>query len=283
MTETTPTGSQPARLAAAASHAKIGGTLRLTSHLLTWEPTQSSLDAQAVTIPLQHIEKLLASVPKPEAKTFSLKVVFFQPDDPEEERFQVKGKSDALFVFSAPEGRERALADLEDFKARLADVSQRNKAERQQEASSRATPTMGKPQAAAPRAALSAEEKAKRSEESAQLRISILLADPELKALHADLVLSGQMRDAEFWSHPTRLALLRSERALLRQRQGRNAMIADPKPTNDEDGNLKINLPPQMVRDMFEQYPVVAKAYDELVPSEVSQRALLFNRSLIQA
>ena len=271
-------------LAAAVSHAKIPGTLHLTSSSLRWSPTQSSLAAQALSLPLHHIDRLFASVAKPESKTFSLKITFYQPEDPEEERTVVNGKPDVLFTFTAPDGRERALADQQAFKARLAQAANANKTERESIAAAPAlkagpkTPSTADspaPTTAAPAASkapeLTEEEKARRREQELQLRISILQAHPDLKALHADLVITGLMRDAEFWSHPSRASLLRAERALLQQRQGRNARIADPKPINDGEGNVKINMSAQLVRDVFEQYPVVAKAYNDLVPGQMNE------------
>ncbi len=299
MADASPSSSAPATLAASVSVAKKPGTLTLSSHMMQWVPTQSSSASQeTIRVPLGEVEKLLASVVKPEATTFSLKLVLFQPDDPEEPRVTVRGKSDVLFTFTAPEGRDKALSDREAFKERLYHIANANKAEREaasgkagssaaplgsspakeatpvvrQQASAAAAASPAPPGGAAP-PELSAEEKARRREQELQLRVSILQAHPELKALHHDLVIGKVMRDAEFWSHPTRAALLRSERAMLQQRQGRNAMIADPKPSNDADGNLKINLSAQMVRDIFEQYPVVAKAYGDLVPKRLDEQA----------
>jgi transcription initiation factor TFIIH subunit 1 len=289
MSNSSPSTSNAANLAAAVSHAQIPGTLHLTTHMLNWAPTSSSLADKSIKTPLSQIDRLLASIAKPESTTFSLKLIFHRSDDPEQ-RFLVNGKGDVLFTFTAPEGREKALADREAFKDRLAQAAQRNKNEREEnaEASTSAGPSRGGSVAPAVQRSAhdnewyggdifppvkqepSAEEKARRRQQELQLRISIIQSHPDLEALHAGLVVTGLMRYAEFWSHPTRAALLRSERAVRQQRQGRNAMIADPKPSDDGDGNLKINLSAQMVRDMFEQYPVVAKAYDELVPRQVS-------------
>jgi hypothetical protein len=36
-----------------------------------------------------------------------------------------------------------------------------------------------------------------------------------------------------------------------------------------EGGEVKIVITPQLVHDIFDEYPVVAKAYDENVPSKV--------------
>ncbi|SPO30153.1 related to TFB1 - subunit of RNA polymerase II transcription initiation factor TFIIH [Ustilago trichophora] len=104
-----------------------------------------------------------------------------------------------------------------------------------------------------------------------ELRISVIKSNPALRALHKDIVISGQMSDAEFWSHPSRQRLLRSERAKLEQRAGRNARLADPKPTPNEAGELKLSITPELIRDLFEQFPVVARAYEENVPSKLDE------------
>ncbi|KAK0532353.1 RNA polymerase II transcription factor B subunit 1 [Tilletia horrida] len=105
-----------------------------------------------------------------------------------------------------------------------------------------------------------------------QMRIDILKAHPALLALHRQVVHSKIMTDAEFWSHPTRLALLRAERAAEKQKRGRNARLADPQKSTDQGGEIRYSLTPQIVRDMFEQYPVVARAYAENVPDKLSEQ-----------
>lgn len=104
------------------------------------------------------------------------------------------------------------------------------------------------------------------------MRIDILKAHPALLALHRQVVHSRIMTDAEFWSHPTRLSLLRAERAAEKQKRGRNARLADPQKKTDQGGEVRYSLTPQIVRDMFEQYPVVARAYAENVPDKLSEQ-----------
>ncbi|PWY99276.1 hypothetical protein BCV70DRAFT_200854 [Testicularia cyperi] len=106
-----------------------------------------------------------------------------------------------------------------------------------------------------------------------ELRISVIKSNPQLRALHKDIVASGQMSDAEFWSHPQRQRLIRAERTRLEQRAGRNARLADPKPTPNEAGELKLSITPELIRDLFEQFPVVARAYEENVPSKLDEGA----------
>lgn len=50
------------------------------------------------------------------------------------------------------------------------------------------------------------------------------------------------------------------------QRKGKSGVLVDPR-TGTVDG--VIQLTPQLISETFEQYPVVAKAYSETVPSKV--------------
>jgi transcription initiation factor TFIIH subunit 1 len=52
------------------------------------------------------------------------------------------------------------------------------------------------------------------------------------------------------------------------QRKGRPGTIVDPRPET-VDGEIKIVITPQLVHDIFEEYPVVQRAYAENVGPEV--------------
>lgn len=106
-------------------------------------------------------------------------------------------------------------------------------------------------------------------------RVRVLKANPSLLALHREVVGSKEMTDADFWSHPSRASLVRAEKALAMQKAGRNARIADPRPKADSKGQMILNITPEIIRDMFEQFPVVGRAYDENVPNNVSD-SLIF-------
>ena len=62
---------------------------------------------------------------------------------------------------------------------------------------------------------------------------------------------------------------LRAEEALERQKQGRPGTLVDPKPETLPSGEIKIVITPQLVHDIFEEFPIVAHAYNETVPSTV--------------
>lgn len=52
------------------------------------------------------------------------------------------------------------------------------------------------------------------------------------------------------------------------QKKGKSGQLVDPRPQT-VDGEIKIVITPQLVHDIFEEYPVVGKAYSENVPSKV--------------
>ncbi|KAJ7772548.1 hypothetical protein DFH07DRAFT_802317 [Mycena maculata] len=102
-----------------------------------------------------------------------------------------------------------------------------------------------------------------------RLRKTILMSDPELGALHRELVaISGQLSEAEFWEGREHLllALAASEN----QNKGKPGQMVDPRPET-VDGETKIVMTPQMIHDIFDEYPVVAKAHRENVPSKLSE------------
>lgn len=54
------------------------------------------------------------------------------------------------------------------------------------------------------------------------------------------------------------------------QKRGKSGQLVDPRPQT-VDGEVKIVITPQLVHDIFEEYPVVSKAYNENVPRKLSE------------
>ncbi|KAF9233320.1 hypothetical protein BU15DRAFT_54043 [Melanogaster broomeanus] len=102
-----------------------------------------------------------------------------------------------------------------------------------------------------------------------RLRKKVLLANQELLALHKELVMGGQITEAEFWEG--REHLLLAEAATENQKRGRPGQLVDPRPQTVEGGEVKIVITPQLVHDIFEEFPVVAKAYNDNVPNKLSE------------
>lgn len=62
--------------------------------------------------------------------------------------------------------------------------------------------------------------------------------------------------------------LILAQAAAASQKRGKPGQLVDPRPQT-VDGEVKIIITPQLVHDIFEEYPVVAKAYSDNVPSKV--------------
>lgn len=102
-----------------------------------------------------------------------------------------------------------------------------------------------------------------------QVRQRLLKKNPDLLNLHIELVRTGQISEEEFWEG--REYLLLAEAVASSQQAGRNAQIVDPKPEQTESGDIKIKLSQQLIKDIFEQYPIVAKVYNDNVPDPLEE------------
>jgi transcription initiation factor TFIIH subunit 1 len=278
--------SSQAFLHAAVSCQKLPGTLVMEkSGMLRWTPSSSGAASSAISIDQTTIMSISVSKEGAPQTVMMLQLA-------EGVKATKDGKSKVLFHFNGnvagvAEDKVKAAQERNAFKDYLAEVVADNKARAATSAAStgNATPAAasspavaGSSAAASPgpssalrRQAAPGRDSLSTSEMELQLRIRVLKANPSLATLHKDVVMSKQITDAEFWSHPTRRALLQAERASLTQRQGRNARIADPRPASNEQGETKINMTPELVRDLKSQYPVVARAFDENVPSVMDE------------
>ncbi|KAH9485121.1 General transcription and DNA repair factor IIH subunit tfb1 [Psilocybe cubensis] len=102
-----------------------------------------------------------------------------------------------------------------------------------------------------------------------RLRKKVLLANPELGQLHRDLVVSGHITEAEFWDGREHLIL--AQAAAEGQKKGKSGQLVDPRPEAVEGGEIKIRITPQLVHDIFDEYPIVQKAYSENVTSKLTE------------
>lgn len=96
----------------------------------------------------------------------------------------------------------------------------------------------------------------------------MLLGNPELAALHRELVMGGHITENEFWEGREHLILAQAAAEI--QRRGKPGQLVDPRPQT-VDGEVKIVITPQLVHDIFEEFPVVAKAYSDNVPRKLSE------------
>lgn len=99
------------------------------------------------------------------------------------------------------------------------------------------------------------------------LRKLVLQAHPALMSLHRDLVMSRQISEQEFWAG--REDLLDAVRAAEQQLKGKSGGMVDPKPETDNKGDVTVKITPQLIIDIFAEYPAVLRAYNDNVPNPV--------------
>lgn len=199
-------------------------------------------------------------------------------------------KAKALFTFTGgiQGDQKKAEEQREAFKERLVVVIADNRARKGTDAASTGPaspatagpPESGTPTSAAPSPRASvAPPRGKVGTTSAtsssagptelELRISLLKSNPALAALHRQTVMANIIPDSEFWSHPTRQAMLRAARQAASQQKGRNARIVDPRFTVGKNGELKLEITDENRKDLLQQNDVLRLAWSENVPEKV--------------
>ncbi|KAK7005731.1 hypothetical protein R3P38DRAFT_3039285 [Favolaschia claudopus] len=257
---------------AKASYKKINGVLELNDTHLLW-----SQDGKSPSLRVAHKDVAGLFSSKEGAAQVRLKVALVGDD------------TGHTFVFTSP----RAQNERETFKTELTVVLGRNRAAL--DAAARAPIAPAKPApvikpitAATPqRPPLHSQTPSRAASVSSidqrnvtiipgndpatdvRLRKTILMSDPELGALHRELVaMSGQLSEAEFWEG--REHLLLSLAASESQAKGKSGQMVEPRPET-VDGETKYVMTPQMIRDLFDEYPPIAKAHLENVPAKMSE------------
>ncbi|KAK9321548.1 hypothetical protein V1517DRAFT_326185 [Lipomyces orientalis] len=105
------------------------------------------------------------------------------------------------------------------------------------------------------------------------LQQKLLKSHGDLEQLFSDAVVGQQLSSDEFWR--TRIPLLRVHSLALSQTRGPYNVLATIKPLSTAQTEtavggtsqeMKVSLSPDKIRDIFLQYPIVRRAYDENVP-----------------
>ncbi|KZV97754.1 hypothetical protein EXIGLDRAFT_811339 [Exidia glandulosa HHB12029] len=240
--------AQDALLRAPASYQKKPGKLELTATHLQWTPDSAS--APSVRIRAVDMATLFCS--KPGAPAVRLKLnVFHAPSD-----------GGHFFTFTSP----RADEERENFKRELSTIIARNRASTTPAPSPSPTKPRSVVGAAAPGTPTPAPPDSL-SQADFALRKTVILKHPELAQLHRALVISGQISEAEFWEG--REHLLLAEARAAGQKRGKAGPLLELRPSAGDDGVIKIT--PQRIADIFDAFPVVARAHMENVPHKLSE------------
>ncbi|KIO32239.1 hypothetical protein M407DRAFT_215073 [Tulasnella calospora MUT 4182] len=226
------------------------GTITLTPKKLIFAPSKQG--DPNITISCSRICGLFASKAG-QSGPGKLRVHHQKEGQPEEK---------VLLSFNNPQ-------DVENFKTRLSEIAAQNKEKKAAQEAAAAAPAASTSEPQGPGASSLRIATAQRPPPTRnELRKSILMRDAELARLHADLVMNGHITEAEFWEGREHLVL--AEAASESQRRGKPSVIVDPRPVRDESGNAVMKLTPAMIEELFDEFPVLRKAYDENVPKPLS-------------
>ncbi|CAE6403349.1 unnamed protein product [Rhizoctonia solani] len=164
------------------------------------------------------------------------------------------------FVFTSL----KAVAEGNNFKELITNILTANIA--QQQAAAREQAPAADTQAAVP---VTITPRADRPLSVNDLRKFVLMKRADLAALHRELVMTGNLTEAEFWAG--REHLLSAEESIERQRKGRPTQMLELRGAGtNEKGDIKITITPERAQQIFIEYPVVKRAYDENVPDPLS-------------
>ncbi|CAE6441145.1 unnamed protein product [Rhizoctonia solani] len=235
------------RARARASFQKKLGHLVLTQRSLSW--TEDKQKEPRLNLPNTSLQKMFFS--KPGSASTSMKVM--DGPDPKLNAY--------TFVFTS----SKAVAEGNNFKEMITNILTQNIAQQQAQLAREQAATTDT-QAAAP---VTITPRADRPLSVNDLRKSVLLKRLDLAALHRELVITGSLSEAEFWAG--REHLLSAEESLERQRKGRPTQMLELRGAGtNEKGDIKITITPERAQQIFIEYPVVKRAYDENVPDPLS-------------
>ncbi|BGP56112.1 hypothetical protein JCM8202_005878 [Rhodotorula sphaerocarpa] len=298
------------------TYKKQPGMLQLARDALEWTP--QGQPTPSLSLPTSNLSALFAS--KPGGPRVMLKVVLsLQPAAHAQPADRAGAAEDSHnFTFVSP---TNALADRDWFKDQLSQHIARNRERDAQQASVQAAGIQGSGNSpAAPGAAGSAtpgpgagatgKGKGKEADASRggtpsagtptsgaagatasaqattfRLRKLVLQADPTLLQLHRDLVLTGEITETEFWAGRQDLIdAVAAEQGLVK---GKSGEMVDPKTVTGQNGEVTVKITPALIRDIFEEFPVVLRAYNDNVPDPLDEaqfwtryfQSKLFNRN----
>lgn len=97
-----------------------------------------------------------------------------------------------------------------------------------------------------------------------ELQQKLLLDDKLLMATFTQAVIKEKLDPLEFWS--TRVHQLRAFALANSQKRGPYNVLSSIKPTATSDNQVNVSVTREKIHTIFEQYPIVRKAYDDNVP-----------------
>lgn len=96
------------------------------------------------------------------------------------------------------------------------------------------------------------------------LQQSLLKENKDLMKTFQETVMQGGLPYEEFWS--TRVHILRAHALSTLQQRGPYNVLSTIKPTTNSDNKVSVSVSREKIHDIFDQYPLVRQAYNDLVP-----------------
>ncbi|QPG76404.1 hypothetical protein FOA43_003793 [Brettanomyces nanus] len=273
----------PASVSTTAFHRKKAGTISIIEDveppMVVWKCIDSSVSHPLVEIPLDNIVNLQATPASSDKMMLKIGLKAGTLKKDIDNSAPARNKNNTLFTF-------KTRANMDEVKLALQQIIARKKSAKQINESSRpTTPFTGDESTPAhskestpssssipliSRDNLGNDEllanllDSKNLLKNLTLQQKLLRENPELMKTFTDAVIKSGLDPEEFWS--TRVHLLRSFAIQHNQKRGPYNVLSTIKPVASSDNEVNVSVTREKIHEIFKQYPIVRKAYDDNVP-----------------
>lgn len=102
-----------------------------------------------------------------------------------------------------------------------------------------------------------------------KLQQKLLLEDKNLRNVFTQSVIKFKLSPMMFWS--SRIGQLRTCALQISQHRGPYNVLSTIKPVATSDNQVNVNVTRVTINEIFETYPVIKRAFDELVPAKLNE------------
>lgn len=102
-----------------------------------------------------------------------------------------------------------------------------------------------------------------------ELQQKYLLEDRALRSVFTQSVIKFKLSPTIFWL--SRIGQLRTYALTISQHRGPYNVLSTIKPVATSDNQVNVNVTRDTINEIFETYPIIRQAYNELVPSKLSE------------
>lgn len=102
-----------------------------------------------------------------------------------------------------------------------------------------------------------------------KLQQKLLLEDKNLRNIFTQSVIKFKLSPMMFWS--SRIGQLRTCALQISQHRGPYNVLSTIKPVATSDNQVNVNVTRTTINEIFETYPIIKKAFDELVPAKLNE------------